>query len=108
VTAVTERPIGPNLTSTLIETSDPVDRYIQENRIIRRDLAMLDAYIIDAIRREELERERQYEEGRRIWLELPLPSPSGHHDHAPELEDEPERGVIVIPLYPDDEAEDAA
>lgn len=69
---------------------------------------MLDAYIIDAIRREEQERERQLEEGRRIWLEIPQPSPYGH-ERAAETDEEPARGVIIIPLYPDeDDAEDAA
>jgi hypothetical protein len=67
---------------------------------------MLDAYIIDAIRREEQERERQLEEGRRIWLELPLPS--YEEDAAPAVEEDADRGVVIIPLYPDDETEDAA
>ena len=66
---------------------------------------MLDAYIIDAIRREELERERAFEEGRRIYLELPLPT---YEEPAPGNDDAVEdRGVVIIPLYPD-ETEDAA
>ena len=59
---------------------------------------MLDAYIIDAIRKEELEREREFER-RRIWLELPLP---------PRVEKEPEKGEtpadedpVVIPFKPE-------
>lgn len=68
---------------------------------------MLDAYIIDAIRREELERERQAEEGRRIWLELPVPQ-VWEAPRAPDQEPDDDRGVLIIPLYPEDETEDAA
>ena len=66
---------------------------------------MLDAYIIDAIRQEELERERQAEEGRRIWLEIPQLPPLAPE---PRREEEAERGVLIIPLYPEDAEEDAA
>lgn len=66
---------------------------------------MLDAFIIDAIRREEAERVRAQEN--RITLEVPDFYPMDRpQERAPESED---RGPIVIPLYPDeDEAEDAA
>ena len=62
---------------------------------------MLDAYIIDAIKKEEEERERAYQ-SRLLYLELPMPA-------MPERKDEPveDRGPIVIPLTPDLE-EDAA
>ena len=64
---------------------------------------MLDAYIIEKIKQEELERQQRSDEGRRIWLELPMPS-----DQEPRAEEaEPERGTIVIPLHPGD-VEDAA
>ncbi len=67
---------------------------------------MLDAYIIDAIREEELEREREFER-RRIWLELPLPPPV---QKKPDDEAQEERGPIVIPFRPEMgiEEEDAA
>jgi hypothetical protein len=59
---------------------------------------MLDAYIIEAIREEELRRERELAESRRIWLELPLPS-RDPREHKPEIVDE--RGPVVIPFSPD-------
>ena len=68
---------------------------------------MLDAYIIDAIRREEQRRREIAESGRRLWIETPMmpaPSPRGQ-------EEEREEGPIVIPLHPDDapeSGEDAA
>lgn len=69
---------------------------------------MLDAYIIDSIRREEEARERAFEE-RRIQLELPevprFPPPELVY-RAPTAEEDP-RDPIVIPLIPDVE-EDAA
>ncbi len=65
---------------------------------------MLDAYIIDAIQREEAARARAQEN--RIVLEVP----DYPMDRPPAREPEAEHGgPIVIPLYPDDdEAEDAA
>jgi hypothetical protein len=58
---------------------------------------MLDAYIIDVIRQEELEREREFER-RRVWLELPLPPPPP----PVEKKDQPaEEGPIVIPFRPE-------
>lgn len=65
---------------------------------------MLDAYIIDAIRQQEQDRQREFEEGRRLWLEIPPPLPRDEHDD----EEEAERGVVVIPLYSDDVYEDEA
>jgi len=75
---------------------------------------MLDAYIIDAIRKEELEREREAAR-RRVWLELPLPpvmpprDERGERDESDER-DEDDRGPVVIPFGPDirDVEEDAA
>ena len=54
---------------------------------------MLPGFIIDQIRqREEEERaKRQIPQ-----LELPIPSPEG--SQAPEREDEPNRGVVIIDL----------
>lgn len=65
---------------------------------------MLDAYIIEKIREEQLERQRRNEEGRRIQLELPKPWEAPAGEDRPE---EPERGPIIIPLYPEVE-DDAA
>lgn len=59
---------------------------------------MLEAYIIDALRQEELELERQAEAGRRIWLEIPEPS-AFYQDPQPPAEPKPERGVTIIPLH---------
>jgi hypothetical protein len=57
---------------------------------------MLDAFIIDRIRRE-----RERREGSRIPLrvELPVPQPprpSGERDRVPEDPDDPERGTALI------------
>jgi hypothetical protein len=57
---------------------------------------MLDAYIIDAIRQEELERERDFER-RRVWLELPLPPPPERRD----VPTDEEGGPIVVPFRPE-------
>jgi hypothetical protein len=54
---------------------------------------MLDAFIIEEIRKREQERENQ-----RPRLELPIPEPSPHrqqNDRRDE-EDRPERGVVII------------
>jgi hypothetical protein len=66
---------------------------------------MLDAYIIERIKQEELEKQQRSDEGRRIWLELPKPS---YEEPRAEEADDPNRGTIVIPLYPEDVEEDAA
>lgn len=56
---------------------------------------MLDAYIIEQIRKREEERRRIYE---RPALELPLPEPPPRRkEHEEQPEDEPSR-VIVIDL----------
>lgn len=70
---------------------------------------MLDAYIIDAIQKEQQERERQAEEGRRIWLEIPGPEAyeEAHREETP-VDEEADRGVLIIPLYPEDETDSAA
>lgn len=56
---------------------------------------MLPGFIIDQIRQREEEEaaERQIPQ-----LELPLPMPEG--SKAPEHEDEPSRGVVIIDLMP--------
>jgi hypothetical protein len=66
---------------------------------------MLDAYIIDAIRQAELDREREFQR-RRVYLELPLPS----RRPEPRREETDMSDPIVIPLNPDreDEVEDDA
>ena len=54
---------------------------------------MLPGFIIDQIRQRE-EEERSKREVPRI--ELPIPVPEG--SKAPEREDEPDRGVVIIDL----------
>lgn len=67
---------------------------------------MLDAYIIDAIRREEIERERAFER-RRLRIELPIPR--APERRAPEPEPQDTHDPIVIPLInPPEIEEDAA
>jgi hypothetical protein len=70
---------------------------------------MLDAYIIDSIRKEQEERERAFER-RRIHLELPLDRPSDRDRPPPSRrDDEPFMGdPVVIPLITPDEIEDDA
>ena len=53
---------------------------------------MLDAFIIEEIKRRE--RERDQREGERPSIQIPLPIP----DHTPQQseEDKPQRGVIII------------
>ncbi len=55
---------------------------------------MLDAYIIEAIRREEERRRQAAEASRRLWIEAPLPPPPRARIEEPEAEHDP----IVIPL----------
>lgn len=74
---------------------------------------MLDAYIIDAIRQEEEQRRQHDDAGRRIHLDLPLPLPPRAEKQEiqldPDFEADVDRGPIVIPLYPNEDAsEDAA
>lgn len=61
------------------------------------DWIMLDSYIIDAIKRQE--RERQ--DGGRVRLELPLHRGPQPEEPIDDREDEADRGVIIIPLEPD-------
>lgn len=70
---------------------------------------MLDAYIIDAIRREQEEREKDFAR-RRIQLEIPVyREPPPARDEYNQEEEEVERGPIIIPLNPlDSPEEDAA
>jgi hypothetical protein len=67
-------------------------KYLLTHRYERED-SMLDAYIIDQIRRREEERRRINE---RPALELPLPEPPPprHRDEV-EAESEPKRVVII-------------
>lgn len=62
---------------------------------------MLDAYIIDAIRRDE-ERRREVDAGR-ARLELPVPGAEGRAPEpaTPDADrDDDHRGVVIIPLSP--------
>lgn len=52
---------------------------------------MLDAFIIEEIRRREEQRE-----DRRPRLELPLPEPTPHRQNDRREEDRPQRGVVII------------
>ncbi len=53
---------------------------------------MLDAFIIEEIKRREEEREN-----RRPRLELPIPEPAPHRQNDRRDEDEtPQRGVVII------------
>lgn len=67
---------------------------------------MLDAYIIDSIRRDDEERDRAFER-RRIYAELPIerdPRQPARRDDEPFMGD-----PVVIPLIaPDEIEEDAA
>ena len=72
---------------------------------------MLDAYIIDAIRREEEQREREQARPR-VHLEIPVyrepPPEYSEHDDRYNDPDEEER-VIIIPINPPKRpSEDAA
>ena len=69
---------------------------------------MLDAYIIDAIRREQEEREKDFAR-RRIQLEIPVyREPPPAIDEYAEEEEDYGRGPIVIPLNPSDSPEEDA
>lgn len=70
---------------------------------------MLDAYIIDAIKQEEARKREEANEGRRLWLELPMEAP-GYPEEQSEEQPPPSSGPIVIPLSPGvpDYDEDAA
>ena len=54
---------------------------------------MLDAYIIDELRRHDRER-RRYDE--RPTLEIPLPDESEHPEQTHSQESDVERGVAII------------
>jgi hypothetical protein len=60
---------------------------------IEREVVMLDAYIIDQLRRREEER-RRINERPALELPLPPPPPPRHRDEA-EAESEPKRVVII-------------
>ena len=62
---------------------------------------MLDAYIIDAIRREE----RADKERERVWLELPL-DPRRPNDRPEQGDSSPSERVVIIPLHDDVEDDD--
>ncbi|HSN81537.1 MAG TPA: hypothetical protein VLS88_03075 [Polyangiales bacterium] len=55
---------------------------------------MLPGFIIEQIRQREEEAKRDFPQ-----LELPLPMPEG--SQAPEREEEPTRGVVIIDLLAD-------
>jgi hypothetical protein len=58
----------------------------------RQGVAMLDAYVIEEIKRRERERERDD----RPVVELPVPQPPRRPDRAPEPEPGSDRGVVII------------
>ncbi|MEL7372389.1 MAG: hypothetical protein AAFN74_25925 [Myxococcota bacterium] len=64
---------------------------------------MLDAYIIDAIRRQEREQQQERE---RIWLDLPVETPISR-DPRDEITN-PDGHMIIIPLNDPDSAEEEA
>ena len=68
---------------------------------------MLDAYIIDAIRREQEEREKDFAR-RRIQLEIPVYHEPPPHYEDEQRDDDADRGPIVIPLNPSDSPEEDA
>ena len=72
---------------------------------------MLDAYIIDAIRREEEQRERESARPR-IHLEIPVyrePDRSSYEEEERYDEPQEEERVIIIPINPPERpSEDAA
>ena len=67
---------------------------------------MLDAYIIDAIRKEQEEREQEFEL-RRVQLELPIEMPDRSRRMPPPSIDDG-HGPVVIPLYGPSVEDDAA
>ena len=52
---------------------------------------MLDAFIIEEIKRREEERQ-----DRRPRLELPIPEPAPHRQNDRHEEEDPQRGVVII------------
>ena len=75
------------------------------------DEDMLDAYIIDAIRREEEQRERESSRPR-VHLEIPVyrePIPSTFDEESRYEEPAEQESVIIIPINPNKRpSEDAA
>jgi hypothetical protein len=61
---------------------------------------MLDAFIIDQMRREQ---ERRRQERERPVVQLPVPEPPPNWRRPEEKTDTPERGVIIIGGEPDDD-----
>ena len=59
---------------------------------------MLDPWIIEEIRRREIEERRRREERERPVLEVPrdVPVNPGHERHRDDGEDEDERGVVIV------------
>ena len=59
---------------------------------------MLDPWIIEEIRRREIEERRRREERERPVLEVPrdLPLHPGHEGQPDEDEEEGERGVVIV------------
>jgi hypothetical protein len=58
---------------------------------------MLDAYIIDQIKRREREEEERCREQERLWIEIPM-APEGPLHLPVEEEEAPRRGVVIIDL----------
>lgn len=57
---------------------------------------MLDAYIIDRIRRE---RERGRRDGAQVPLHIEPPRPDPEDPRRPERKEEPERGSVIIDFH---------
>lgn len=72
-----------------------VEAAVTEDR--QEDVAMLDAFIIDKIKRQEWEEAEQRIESERPMLEIPVPEIPLHQPRE-EREETPQRGVIVIDL----------
>ncbi len=53
---------------------------------------MLDAYVIEEIKRRERGRDRDD----RPVVELPVPQPTHRPDHSPEPDSDGDRGVVII------------
>jgi len=69
---------------------------------------MLDAYIIDAIRRQEIEQERAFERSR-LYIELEIPRERApDYRRRPENEEPSMGDPVVIPLINPPEIEDDA
>lgn len=79
-----------NLSSRLIAKSDNFAIVRLPNFIV-----MVDAFIIDRLRRQDEERRRKEEEARRVPADLPIPDDFNDRD-SPPLEDDEGDSITVI------------